>query len=81
MIQYGQEGETAMAKTVGLPAAMVTELVLDRHISDRGVLRPIKPEVYVPVLDQLEAHGVGFVEQVKPDQAVRLDATGSGIWH
>ncbi|CAO3601197.1 unnamed protein product [Absidia cylindrospora] len=81
MIQYGQENETAMAKTVGLPAAMVTELVLDNQITDRGILRPIKPQVYVPVLDQLESHGVHFVEQVKPAQAIRLEPTGSGIWH
>ncbi|KAI8329962.1 Saccharopine dehydrogenase-domain-containing protein [Chlamydoabsidia padenii] len=80
MIHYGQEKESAMAKTVGLPAAMVTELVLDGRIMDRGVLRPIRPDVYLPVLDQLESHGVGFVEKVKPTRTIRLDPTGSGIW-
>ncbi|KAI8093702.1 Saccharopine dehydrogenase-domain-containing protein [Halteromyces radiatus] len=80
MIQYGQEHETAMAKTVGLPAAMVTELVLDNQITDRGVLRPIQPQVYLPVLDQLESHGVSFVERVKPAHAIHLQPTGSGIW-
>ncbi|CAO3635887.1 unnamed protein product [Cunninghamella echinulata] len=80
LIQYGQENETAMAKTVGLPAAMVTELVLDNKINDRGVLRPIQPDVYLPVLEQLENQGVQFVETVKPSHSIRLDATGSGVW-
>lgn len=80
LIQYGQENETAMAKTVGLPAAMVTELVLDNKINDRGILRPIQPDVYLPVLEQLENQGVQFVETVKPSHSIRLDATGSGVW-
>ncbi|KAA8534721.1 hypothetical protein F0562_029837 [Nyssa sinensis] len=39
---------TAMALTVGIPAAIGALLVLANKIKTRGVLRPIDPEVYVP---------------------------------
>lgn len=82
MIDYGvPNGETAMAKTVGLPAAMATELILDNKIHDRGVLRPISPDVYLPILDQLEEQGVRFVEQtIEGHRRPLSDATGSGLW-
>ncbi|CDH56826.1 alpha-aminoadipic semialdehyde mitochondrial [Lichtheimia corymbifera JMRC:FSU:9682] len=82
LIDYGvPNGETAMAKTVGLPAAMATELILDNKIHDRGVLRPIAPDVYLPILDQLEEQGVRFVEQtIEGHRRPLSDATGSGLW-
>ncbi|KAH7574490.1 hypothetical protein JRO89_XS03G0302600 [Xanthoceras sorbifolium] len=39
---------TAMALTVGVPAAIAALLLLENKIKTRGVLRPIEPEVYVP---------------------------------
>ncbi|KAK3213308.1 hypothetical protein Dsin_018014 [Dipteronia sinensis] len=39
---------TAMALTVGVPAAIAALLLLTNKIKTRGVLRPIEPEVYVP---------------------------------
>ncbi len=54
---------TAMAKTVGLPIAIACELLLDGKISERGVLLPIKPEIYDSVLDELEKLGVVFEEK------------------
>ena len=54
---------TAMAKTVGLPIAMACDLVLNGKITDRGVLLPLKPEIYDPILDQLEKYGVRFEEK------------------
>ncbi|OAD69755.1 hypothetical protein PHYBLDRAFT_116084 [Phycomyces blakesleeanus NRRL 1555(-)] len=80
LIHYGNDHHTAMAKTVGLPAAMTTELVLDNKIPERGILRPTSSHVYLPVLDQLEHVGVQFVESVQASHPIRLDGTGSGAW-
>ena len=54
---------TAMAKTVGLPIGMACKLVLNGEITDRGVLLPLKPSIYDPVLDELETLGIAFSEE------------------
>ena len=54
---------TAMARTVGLPVAMAAKAVLNGRISERGVLLPVSPEIYEPILDELEEHGVTFREE------------------
>ncbi len=54
---------TAMARTVGLPIAIASKLVLNGKISDRGVLLPLKASLYNPVLDELEQLGVVFDER------------------
>lgn len=57
---------TAMAKTVGLPVAMATLLILNGKITTPGVRLPIKKEVYEPILKELEEYGVIFNEQKVP---------------
>jgi saccharopine dehydrogenase-like NADP-dependent oxidoreductase len=57
---------TAMAKTVGLPVAMATLLILNKQITTPGVQLPIKKEVYLPILKELEEYGVIFNEQNMP---------------
>ncbi|MFQ6603381.1 saccharopine dehydrogenase family protein [Flavobacterium sp. C3NV] len=57
---------TAMAKTVGLPVAMATLLILNGKITTPGVQLPIKKEVYQPILKELEEYGVIFNEQNMP---------------
>ncbi|MBF4492120.1 saccharopine dehydrogenase NADP-binding domain-containing protein [Flavobacterium sp. JLP] len=57
---------TAMAKTVGLPVAMATLLILNGKITTPGVQLPIKKEVYLPILKELEEYGVIFNEQIVP---------------
>ncbi|WP_426090371.1 saccharopine dehydrogenase family protein [Flavobacterium sp. DSR3-2] len=57
---------TAMAKTVGLPVAMATLLILNGKITTPGVQLPIRKEVYVPILKELEEYGVVFKEQSMP---------------
>ncbi|MCX2738856.1 saccharopine dehydrogenase C-terminal domain-containing protein [Pontibacter anaerobius] len=56
------EVQTAMAKTVGLPVGILAKLLLQGKISHRGVVIPIYPELYEPVLAELEQYGIGFVE-------------------
>ena len=57
---------TAMAKTVGLPVAMATLLILNGKITTPGVQLPIKKEVYEPILKELEEYGVIFNELTVP---------------
>ncbi|KAI4379957.1 hypothetical protein MLD38_006193 [Melastoma candidum] len=56
---------TAMALTVGIPAAIGALLLLTKKIKTRGVLRPIFPEVYVPALDMLQACGIKLIEKIE----------------
>ena len=64
---------TAMAKTVGLPLAMATLLILNGKITTPGVQLPILKEVYEPILNELEEYGVVFKEQVVPYLGYNLD--------
>ena len=57
---------TAMAKTVGLPLAMAALLILNGKIKTPGVQLPIREEVYLPILKELEEYGVVFNEQSVP---------------
>lgn len=57
---------TAMSKTVGLPVAMATLQILNGNIKTPGVQLPIRPEVYNPILKELETFGVVFKETEMP---------------
>jgi saccharopine dehydrogenase-like NADP-dependent oxidoreductase len=57
---------TAMAKTVGLPVAMATLQILNGNIKTPGVQLPIRKEVYLPILKELEEFKVLFVETEMP---------------
>ncbi len=57
---------TAMSKTVGLPVAMATLLILNGKITTPGVQLPIRKEVYLPILKELEQYAVVFKEQHMP---------------
>lgn len=54
---------TAMAKTVGLPAAVVTRLIMENKIKLTGVHLPLSERVYRPVLKELENSGISFEER------------------
>jgi saccharopine dehydrogenase-like NADP-dependent oxidoreductase len=57
---------TAMAKTVGLPVAIATLLILNGNIKTPGVQLPITKEVYLPILAELENFGIHFKETQMP---------------
>jgi len=64
MVSIGEnQTYTAMAKTVGLPVGMATLKILNGEITRKGVLRPIYPDVYNPILKDLEAYDIKFKEQ------------------
>jgi saccharopine dehydrogenase-like NADP-dependent oxidoreductase len=67
MVDFGQpHGYTSMARTVGLPAAIAVKLILHGQIDLLGVQVPVVPEIYAPVLEQLEELGIRFVETFEP---------------
>ena len=54
---------TAMSKTVGLPLGIASRLLLKGIIRERGIRIPVSPEIYRPVLRELEQHGIAFVHE------------------
>jgi len=63
LIEYGiPGGDSAMARTVGLPAAIATRLILEEQIQLAGVHVPVLPEIYEPILDELGNWGINFEE-------------------
>lgn len=108
MLEYGiPNGATAMARTVGIPCGIATQLILDgellsssgrlavtstfavhaRHLyppsrvrrdsnparnrgrvsgglSRRGVLAPLTPDIYEPIITLLEAEGLSCKEEI-----------------
>jgi saccharopine dehydrogenase (NADP+, L-glutamate forming) len=64
LIDYGiPDGDTAMARTVSLPAAIGTKLILEGKIAETGVRIPVDPEIYYPVLNDLEKMDIVFEEK------------------
>lgn len=59
----GEEVNTAMAITVGTPAAIAVKLILQGKIKTKGVVIPTIPEIYEPVLEELEGFGIKFIEE------------------
>jgi saccharopine dehydrogenase (NAD+, L-glutamate forming) len=54
---------TAMAKTVGLPVAIATLMVLNNEIKLKGVKIPIENSIYKPILKELDNFGITFYEK------------------
>ncbi|OUV74719.1 MAG: saccharopine dehydrogenase [Flavobacteriales bacterium TMED123] len=65
LVVFGDDTRyTAMAKTVGLPAAIATKLILNGEISATGVQIPTTKDIYVPVLEELATYDINFVEEL-----------------
>ena len=54
---------TAMAKTVGLPAAIAATQILNGKISLKGVVIPVHKQIYEPVLRELKLLGISFADR------------------
>jgi saccharopine dehydrogenase (NADP+, L-glutamate forming) len=66
MIDFGiPHGDTSMNRTVGLPAAVGARMILEGKITTTGVLMPVTPEIYEPVLEELERLGIHFMEKTE----------------
>lgn len=58
-------GDSAMSRTVSLPAAIATKLILDGKITRRGVCIPVESAIYTPVLNELERLGIECREKTE----------------
>jgi saccharopine dehydrogenase-like NADP-dependent oxidoreductase len=66
LVNYGIPGEdTAVARTVALPAAIAVKMILKGVINLTGVQIPIQPDIYNPILDELATMGIVFIEEWK----------------
>ncbi len=64
MLDFGElGGETAIARTVALPAACAVKMILENEISVKGVHIPVLPDIYIPILHELEQMGIELVEE------------------
>ena len=63
LITGENDQHTAMAKTVGLPLGIAAKLILNGTIREKGLLIPVTKEIYEPVLNELQQHGIFFQEQ------------------
>lgn len=75
MVSLGEnQTYTAMAKTVGLPVGLATLKILNGEISKTGILRPIHPEIYNPILKSLQTFDIKFEETEKEYMGYNPDA-------
>ena len=62
MLDYGNSKYTSIARTVALPAAIGVKMILNGKISETGVHIPIKKNIYMPILKELETVGISMTE-------------------
>ena len=66
LIDFGiPDGDSSMARTVSLPAAIATKLILTGAIRDVGVHVPVQPAIYNPVLDELATMNIRCAEKTE----------------
>ena len=66
LVDYGiPDGDTSVARTVALPAAIAVKMILKEEINMTGVHIPVIPEIYNPILDELEDMGIKFEEKTE----------------
>ncbi|MCB0730993.1 MAG: saccharopine dehydrogenase NADP-binding domain-containing protein [Ignavibacteriae bacterium] len=67
LVEYGDPKEkfTAIAKTVGAPAAIAAKLVLKGELNLTGCHIPTHPAIYTKVLEELATLGIKFNEKTE----------------
>lgn len=64
MLDFGSPfTNSSIARTVALPAAIAVKLILEKKIKLTGVYRPVVPEIYNPVLNELKILGIEMKEE------------------
>ncbi|MHA1136179.1 MAG: saccharopine dehydrogenase C-terminal domain-containing protein [Candidatus Thorarchaeota archaeon] len=64
MIDYGiPNGDSSMSRTVALPVAIASRMILEGRINLTGVYRPIIPEIYEPILEELATMDISLEER------------------
>jgi saccharopine dehydrogenase (NADP+, L-glutamate forming) len=63
MLDFGSQlTNTSIARTVALPASIAVKMILENKITVTGVHRPVIPQIYNPVLDELKTLGIEMKE-------------------
>jgi len=66
MVDFGiPGGDSSMSRTVGLPAAIASHMILEGKLARKGVLVPTTPDIYEPVLEELEQLGIHLEETTR----------------
>jgi len=66
LLDYGiPNSDSSIARTVALPAAIAVKMILHGAIGITGVHIPVIPEIYNPILDELEGLNIVFDEKIK----------------
>ena len=64
MLDFGTlKTDTSIARTVALPAACGVHMILQGKITEKGVHIPVLPDIYNPILDELETLNIKMVEE------------------
>jgi saccharopine dehydrogenase-like NADP-dependent oxidoreductase len=64
MLDFGTLAtDTAVARTVALPAAVGVEMILNNEIIEKGVHIPVIPGIYNPILNKLEEMDIRMIEE------------------
>jgi saccharopine dehydrogenase (NADP+, L-glutamate forming)/spermidine synthase len=64
LVDYGiPNGDSSMSRTVALPAAIASRLILEGQLKLKGVQIPIHSEIYKPILTELAEFGIRFKEE------------------
>ncbi|MCB9232637.1 MAG: saccharopine dehydrogenase NADP-binding domain-containing protein [Bacteroidia bacterium] len=64
LVVMGEDSvQTAISRTVGLPAAMGAKLLMENKLTRTGVAIPTTPDIYAPILRDLENHGIIFTHE------------------
>lgn len=65
LIDYGiPNGDSSMSRTVALPVAIASRMVLEGKVNLTGVHRPIMPQLYEPILKELKKYDITFDEHI-----------------
>ncbi|CAG8593209.1 10247_t:CDS:10 [Paraglomus occultum] len=65
LLEFGDpNGASAMARTVGTPCGIATQLVLDGVLNHKGVVVPYSEDVNKPIIEALEKEGIRCVEEI-----------------
>jgi hypothetical protein len=64
LLDFGVPGkETSIARCVALPAACAVRMILEEEITLTGIHIPVLPEIYNPIMMELENMGIEMVEE------------------
>jgi len=74
MLDFGSPStNTSIARTVALPASVAVKMILEMKIDAKGVCRPVTPQIYKPILNELKSLGLEMKEEYGlPESAMIL---------